>query len=463
MKNDHTRYQTSVLLFIFSMFVMMSCGSSKKAAEIAEPDYFVAPDLNSVINIHYRIKKQSLTDTFNFVLDEMMREELKFEDYNANVKIKRIGNTIVDFQGKSAMITIPVQLDVLKKTLLKDFKANGSLELVFLSNLEIGKDWKFSTETMLLNHRWTKKPVIDLGIIDLPIEALANFVIRKTQADIVKNIDASMKEQYNLPMIIKEVSRFTLTPFELDSVFGGWFQMQADSAFLTPTFNTKSHIEGKISLKTQMNLSSSRPSEEKFNIRVPPFAWKEKVKDSSYLQMVMELDYAHLQKIANDNFAGKVFEDGGKSLEILNIAVGKSKGKLQLTVNARGSFNGKLILTGIPAFDRQRSLLYCTDVNLSVRTGNVLHKAASWLLKGKIKSQLDKMLQFNLSENLNTVQEQVNIQVEEMNKKYKMELKADIGSVMIDNMALRPEKINAYITVRLWLGTTLNSLLIFQN
>ena len=39
-----------------------------------------------------------------------------------------------------------------------------------------------------------------------------------------------------------------------------------------------------------------------------------------------------------------------------------------------------------------------------------------------------------------------------MNKKYKMELKADIGSVVIDNMALRPEKINAYISVKLWFG-----------
>ena len=60
------------------------------------------------------------------------------------------------------------------------------------------------------------------------------------------------------------------------------------------------------------------------------------------------------------------------------------------------------------------------------------------------------MLHFNIAENLNQVQDQVNKNVADMNKKYKMELKADIGSVVIDNMALRPEKINVYFRCYGW-------------
>ena len=33
-----------------------------------------------------------------------------------------------------------------------------------------------------------------------------------------------MKEEYNLPLIIKEVAKYTLTPFELDSIYGGGFK-----------------------------------------------------------------------------------------------------------------------------------------------------------------------------------------------------------------------------------------------
>ncbi len=452
------------MIYFSTVLLIASCSSSKKSVAIEpEPDYFVAPDLNSVININYKIKKQSLTDTFNFVMDDMMKEELKFDDYNATVKLKRIGNVLVEFQGKSALVTIPMQVDVVKKTSIKDFKATGNLEMTFLSNFDIQKDWKLKTETMMVEHKWTKKPAIDLGILNLPIETLANFVIRKTRTDMEKNIDNSMREEYNLPLIIKEVAKYTLTPFELDSIYGGWFQMKADSAFLTPAINTKSYIEGKISLKTQVNLSSSKPGLDHFDIKTPPFAWKEKVRDSSLIQLIMELDYEHLQNVAKKNFVGKKFAESGKNIEILNIEVGKSNGRLQLAVDVKGSFNGKLILQGIPTFDKSKSLLYGDQVDVSVKTGNVLHKAASWLLKGKIKNELDKMLHFNIAENLNQVQEQVNQQVTAMNKKYKMELKATIGSVVIDNMALRPQNINAYISVKLWLGTTLDNLYLFQN
>lgn len=278
-----------------------------------------------------------------------------------------------------------------------------------------------------------------------------------------KNIDASMASEYNLPLIIKEVAKYTLTPFELDSIYGGWFQMVADSAFLTPAGNTKSYIEGKISLKTQVNLSSSRPKEETFKAKVPPFAWKEKVRDSSLIQLIMELDYEHMTRVARKNFTGTKFSEGSKSIEVLDVVVGKSKGKLQLSVTVKGSFNGQLILEGIPSFDKNKSLLYGSNVEVSVKTGNVLHKAASWLLKGKIKSELDKMLQFNITDNLDKVQEQVNQNVIAMNKKYKMDLKAVIGSIVVDNIALRPDRVNAFISVKLWLGTTLDTLYLFQN
>lgn len=459
-------FASNLFLFLITLplCVSVSCSGSKKLNETApEPDYFVAPDLRSTININYKIKKQTLTDTFNFVMDEMMKEDLKFDEYGATVKLKRYGNVLVEFQGKSALVTIPVQVNLVKKTFIKDFRANGNLEMTFISNFDISKDWKLSTSTIMTDHRWTKKPTIDLGIVDLPIETLANFVIRKTRGEMEKNIDASMAAEYNLPLIIQEVAKYTLTPFELDSVYGGWFQMVADSAYLTPAGNTKSYIEGKISLKTQVNVSSSRPKEETFKAKVPPFAWKDLVRDSSLIQLIMELDYDHMTRVARKNFAGVKFTEGGKTIEVLDVAVGKNRGKLQLTVTVKGSFNGKLILEGIPAFDKAKSLLYGSNVEVSVKTGNVLHKAASWLLKGKIKSELDKMLQFNITEHLDKVQEQVNQNVLAMNKKYKMELRADIGSIIVDNIALRPDRVNAFISVKLWLGTTLDSLFLFQN
>ena len=52
----------------------------------------------------------------------------------------------------------------------------------------------------------------------------------------------------------------------------------------------------------------------------------------------MELDYSHLQNVKK-NLKEKVFQTG-KTIEVVNIEVGKSSGRLQLAVDVKGSFNG---------------------------------------------------------------------------------------------------------------------------
>ena len=61
-------------------------------------------------------------------MDAMMKEELKFDDYNATIKLKRIGNVLVEFQGKSAMVTLPLQVDIVKKPLSKILKPRAILK-----------------------------------------------------------------------------------------------------------------------------------------------------------------------------------------------------------------------------------------------------------------------------------------------------------------------------------------------
>ncbi len=446
------------------MLILLSCGGSKKITEAPRPveiDNFVAPNLYSTININYKINKKGLTDTFNFVMDDMTKLPMVFPDYDVTAKLKRNGNVNVAVEGKSVKVTLPLDVEVIKKTFIKDFKANGTLELSFLTNFEIDKFWNLTTKTSLMQHKWIKAPKIDLGAINLPIESLSNLIISKSKLDLEKNIDQSIKETYDLKSIMAEVAKFTLSPYELNDVFGGWLQMTADSAYMIPAVNTANYTEGKISMKTKMNLSSYKPRE--YKPTAPPFAWKNKIQDSSQMRFLMELEYDYMTRIAQDNFVGQTFSEGDKSIEVLDVKVGKKDGKLEITTKVKGSFNGDLSVRGLPAFDNSTKILYAKNVDVSVKTGNVLHSAAAWLLKGKIKSQLDQMLKFPISNQLANVQKQVDDQVDEMNKIYKMKMKVGIGDISIDNVILRPDRANAYVTLKLKLDTVLENLAFFRD
>jgi Domain of unknown function (DUF4403) len=450
---------STCVIFIF----LLSCGGSKKLAEIPAPvvDNFKQPDLYSYININYKINKKGLTDTFNFVLDEMSKAPMVFPDYDVTTKLKRSGNVTIAVAGKDVWVTLPLDVEVLKKTFIKDFKANGTLELSFKTNFNIDKFWNLSTKTALLSYQWTKKPKIDLGVINLPIETIANMIIGRSKTDLEYNIDQSIKETYDLKSIIGEVAKYTLTPYELDSVFGGWMQMVSDSAFFTPAVNTKTYTEGKISMKTKMNITTYKPKE--FKPALPTFAWKDNLSDSSEMKFLMELEYDHMTNIARKNFVGQKFSEGGKEIEVLDVIVGKKDGRLEVTTKVKGSFNGDLSVRGIPEYDKTKKLIYARDIDVSVKTGNVLYKAAAWLLKGKIKSQLDEMLKFPIGDQMTNFQTQVDQQILAMNKKYHMNMKVKLGKISMDNVILRPDRANAYITLKMRLETVLEDLSFFRD
>jgi hypothetical protein len=131
-------------------------------------------------------------------------------------------------------------------------------------------------------------------------------------------------------------------------------------------------------------------------------------------------------------------------------------------VTTKGDFNGELVLLGLPAFDKQQNLLYGKDIDVQVKTGNVLHKAASWLLKGKIKSELDKMLHFNLSEEMVNLQKQVDAQVAALNNVYKVKMKVGLGSLDLTDVILRPDRANVYVGLSLKIDTTIDNLEFFR-
>jgi hypothetical protein len=450
----------SCALFI----LLLSCGGSKKLIESPGPiqyDNFTQPNLYSNININYKINKKGLTDTFNFVLDELSKQPLVFPEYDVTTKLKRNGNVTIVAQGKDITVTLPLDVDVLKKTFIKDFKATGTLELSFKTNFNIDKWWSLSTKTSLVTYQWTKKPKIDLGIINLPIETIANMIIGKSKTNMETNIDQSIKETYDLKAIMGQVAKYTLTPYELDSVFGGWMQMVSDTAYFTQMINSSNYTEGKISMKTRMNITTFRPKE--YTPALPIFAWKDNISDSSRMKFLMELEYDHLTNIARKKFVGQKFDEGGKQIEVLDVIVGKKDGKLEVTTKVKGSFNGDLSVKGLPAYDKSKKMIYANNIDVSVKTGNVLYQAAAWLLKGKIKSQLDDMLKFPIGDQMENFQTQVDEQVMAMNKKYKMNMKVRLGSIELDNVILRPDRANAYITLKLKLETVLENLAFFRN
>lgn len=302
-----------------------------------------------------------------------------------------------------------------------------------------------------------------MGLFDLPIETIANKALKKMQPDLEKSIDKSLKDQFDLKAIITDIADFMLVPYQLDTMLGGWMQLQADTAYMTGAKNTFAFSEGKISLITKMNITSAEPTTLGVKPKLPLFMWNDRLTDSSFIAMKLELLYTHMTNVAKKTFVGQTFEDGDKKIKILDINVFSKDNKLALTTKVEGSMKGDITVSGIPKYYKNTQELKVEDLDVKVKSGNKLIQAAAWIMKGKIKGELEKMLYFQLQPQMTIIQQELDRQIEAMNKLYKMKMTCKLGKIDIQDLAVGEEKLDASIGLKFILNTTFDDMAFFRS
>jgi hypothetical protein len=63
----------------------------------------------------------------------------------------------VEIEGKSILVMVPVTVNVEKKTFLTDLKAKGTLEMSFVTDLDLDSMWNMKTKTSLIISQMDRK------------------------------------------------------------------------------------------------------------------------------------------------------------------------------------------------------------------------------------------------------------------------------------------------------------------
>lgn len=70
---------------------------------------------------------------------------------------------------------------MLRKTFLTDLKAKGTLEMSFVTDLDMDSMWNMKTKTSLSFHRWIEKPKLSVAGLNIPIENISDIILKKSK------------------------------------------------------------------------------------------------------------------------------------------------------------------------------------------------------------------------------------------------------------------------------------------
>jgi hypothetical protein len=179
--------------------------------------------------------------------------------------------------------------------------------------------------------------------------------------------------------------------------------------------------------------------------------------------MIMDFSYDYLDSLVNASVRGQTFEDGNRRITIQNVKVGPMGNKLQITTKVSGSVNGEIILVGYPVYDKTTRILKINEMDMSVRTNNVLVSAAAWLLKGKIYRELLKMSEFQLDQKIKDAQKIVDKMVDDYYQPYSMQVTASIGEPDIPLFQTKAENLVAGIQFNIYIHALFKDLSFFRD
>lgn len=458
--------QNYIFIYLLALqgVVLSSCATTKsgvKQSMIPQESSFEksmkteAPGSDLVFS--FEISKYSLIDTFQMIIDQQFEESMSF-DHGITVEMNRVkdlGQTNIELQGKEVLIDLPLDIRVKKNTFWGEAEAFGALRLSMLSLIDINESWHLSTSTQIIDYQWIEKPAFKVGAIKVPITWLTNEIIKYIKSDIALGIDKSIESNFDLPKSIQWLSGLLFQPYELSQTSGGYVHMYTDSIHISPAINSEYYSITKIFTPLKMSILSQSWSSEYID-NIPTFNWEEMLPDTSVFRLWVDLDYEYLTNVVRDNFIGQSFTQGNRTVTVEDVNISGEGDLLVLDCSTSGSFKGTIRLKGKPVFSD--GLLTAEHVDFKVSTKNILHRTASWLAKGYIHNRLKEMLTIDLKDYISVFQKDVAQRLLSLKEEKNLSVLIDYGDFNISHLSVSDQGLNGLMEAELVIHVIIDDL-----
>lgn len=412
----------------------------------------------SIISIPVDISLDDLQNQINKGLPDLIYEDNSFADNNYDglkLKVWRKGNLIFT-ENKDGMLTYEVPLKVWAQkeiTVLGISQAPSTdfeIKIKFSSRFKVNEDYQIETQTKGLSFTWITKPVIKSSLVDVPIGPIIGRVITSNLPLFSEQIDNTIRDNYSLKPYLIEAWNMARRPVQVSEEYNTWIKADPVEVYFTPLQSVgtslKSTLGIKIFIETFVGTPLYTPS---MVVDIPKLKTVTSIPEEFDVQLLNVISYEEANTISRRMFIGEVFEfsNGKYKITVTDLEVGHEKEYITFNIQTTGSFRGQILIQGIPVYDPDRKMVVLKNVHLDVKTKNLLHRAAAWLLEGTLEKRIAQEFGLPLNDIIEYSRKSVH---ETINSEFSkgIRMRGQILSVEPDQVIVTDEAILAVVNSR---------------
>ena len=155
-----------------------------------------------------------------------------------------------------------------------------------------------------------------------------------------------------------------------------------------------------LGLKCNMQTIVGMKPKSSFDKLAIQFKAVDKINEKFTANVAAISTYESASKVISNNFKGKAFGSGSKTIVIQKVDLWQKEGKIIIALDMTGSINGTIYLSGIPNYNAVTKEIYFDQMDYVLNTKGLITKTASWLLQGVILKKIEENCRYSIKQNL---------------------------------------------------------------
>lgn len=448
-----------LLLIVSIIYILMGCKTTQQPAKPLEA-YNAPPveDIISVINIPVRIALPELEKSLNTQLPSPLYEDKDIKDDNMMIRAEKRDNIQLNFSGQNISYRVPLKLWIRYDVGITEVEANGDIALQLKTAYTIKPDWTMETTTEIESYEWLQQPRLKMVGMNLPVGFIADLVLKNSKKTLTKAIDEVVRDSFSLRNEIQKVWEQLHDPQLIAPEYNTWLLVNPQNIGMTSLVTRGDTLASTIFVETRPKVSIGEKPAKPRTAALPAFKYSDVAQDDFTLSIGTEIPYSEAERLAKDQLVGETFSEGKRSVTVEDLELYGQGNQLIVNTKLSGSYNGNIFLSGKPIYNPKKNSIDIKDLNFTLETRNFLHKSAAWLLKGTLKNQIEKNMDFLLDYNLTELKNQLQDQLKAYKVGNNIFLTGQLNELTLQDAFLAPASIRVNVALKGRLNVQVNGL-----
>ena len=397
--------------FAIIILWLSGCSTTQKIETLKPaPSYntnVVYDKQTSYLNLPVEVSVTDLQIQTNKYLNGLIYDDENIEDDNLMMKIWKQAPIQIDEKGGKLTMVLPLKVWIRVRYGIskfgvslydtKELNLNGSIRL---SSLVTFSNWKLATNTQIAGIDWAQSPSVSIAGKDIPITMLINPAIALFKGRVGKMVDDAIEKSVDLKPYVFNALEQVSKPVQVNNDYHVWFAMQPLELYTNMAVVANKKISIVMGMKAYLETTVNSKPTLSFDKNKLILHAAEKLPDDFGVSVAGICTYESAAALMKQNFAGKSFESGSRSVTITDVALWGKDGKMIVELGMTGSVNGRFYLSGIPAYDTTKQEVYLSQIDFVLDSKNKLLRLGDWVAHGMIAKKIKENCRYSIKDQL---------------------------------------------------------------